>query len=539
MNVLLLITSALFFLWIIRKTIFWVFLWQLKEYRFDRIFIHLRETHQGKQILLSPLFFLKVALIFSYLFIVLNPQWFPFYHFGISVVYLIQVILVGKELYFRSFKRPVPTVKALAVIFITLVVIEVLYSLSLFDIYFWLLILDITATFLIFGIVGIFSFPTELYRDIKVGKAMQKRKEHKNMIVIGVTGSYGKSSTKEYIAQILEKKFNVVKTKGTNNTPIGIADTILHSLKRNTEIFVVEMGAYKKGEITQLCAIAKPTIGVLTAVNMQHVSLFGSLKNTMEAKYELINALPKNGLALFNGNNENSKYLYNNPPEIFKNVKRKKILYIAAKGNYSLGGDITVFDIRAGEDEIKFSVRLRGKIMHFKAPVIGEHSVENILPAIYIAHYLGMREEEIIRAVTLLSPLPKTMTRHMLLNKVTLIDDTFNSNPQAAFSALSYMSAYRQKRIMVLQPMIELGQNASKEHYAVAKKISKTCNILFLTNKNFFSSLIRGIKDGGGTCIVKVATPSQISSFILKNTKKGDVVVFEGKEAANTLHRIL
>lgn len=539
MNVLLLITSALFFLWIIRNTIYWVFLWQLKEYRFDRVSIHLRETYQGKQIILSPLFFLKLVLIFSYLFIVLNPQWFPLYHLGIFFLYCIQVVLVGKEFYFRSFKRPVPTAKALAIIFTTLVIIEGLYSLSLFDVYFWLLVLDITATFLIFGIVGVFSFPTELYRDLKIGKAIQKMREHKNMIVIGVTGSYGKSSTKEFIAQILEKKFNVVKTQGTNNTPIGIADTILYFLKRNTEIFVVEMGAYKKGEITQICAIAKPSIGVLTAVNKQHISLFGTLHNTMEAKYELINALPKNGLALFNGNNENAMFLYDNPPEIFKNIKRKKMLYIASKGAEPLAGDIVAFDIHGGEDEIRFSVKLRGKITHFKAPLIGVHSVENILPAIYIANYLGMLKEDIIRAVSLLSPLPKTMTRHMLLNKVTLIDDTFNSNPQAVLSALSYISIYRQKRILVWQPMIELGKNASNEHYAVAKKISKSCHMLFLTNKNFFSSIIKGIKDGGGTCIVKVATPSQISSFILKNTKKGDVVVFEGKEAANTLHHIL
>lgn len=514
---LFLITAVGFFIWIVRNILFWVGLWQLKEYRFDRVFVHLKETQQGKSLLFSKSSNLKWLIIFAYPFL-------P-YQIIITAIFSFYAFLALKEVYLRLFKRPVFTFKALAIIFLTLLFVFFLFQIPLIDKFVWLLLLDRFAPLIIGFFVFLFSFPTELYRDFKIEKAIKKIRLQKKLWVIGITGSYGKSSAKEYIGQILENKFKVVKTAGTNNTPIGIANTILSDLKRSTEVFIVEMGAYKKGEIGEMCQIVQPKIGVLTGVNYQHASLFGNLKNTIVAKYELIEALPKNGLALFNGNNENAYGLY-------KKTKMRKVLYQSFLNRlFTADAAVYAFNIKVYKEKITFNVHLKGQKLHFEAPLVGIQNIENILPAIFIADYLGMSKTQIKKAVSALSPLPKTMNLQKTADGVSLIDDTFNANPDAVLAALDYMKIYKGKKMLVLQPMIELGKNAKNEHYRIAFQIAKVCDNLLLTNKNFYQEIMKGITDGGGKCAVLVDNPIKLAEFIRENTKRGDVVVLEGKEA--------
>lgn len=543
MNILFYITSIAFSLWIIRNALFWVYLWQLKEYRFDRVLVHLKETYQGKTLLFSPLNVIKILLIFFYGVTVFNPQALLFYQLGVATVFVIEAFLVLRESYNHLVKRPVFTVKAILLLLLTVGSVFLFAPLFLLEKYTWLLLLDRTVPFLVLLFVTVFSLPTEFYRDFQIGKAMNRLKKRKDILVIAVTGSYGKSSTKEYIAQILASKFSILKTLGTNNTPSGIAQTILKGLRRNTEIFIVEMGMYKRGEIAQMCQMVHPKIGVLTAVNEQHLSLSGNLASTMCGKYELMEALPKDGLAIFNGNNENSKKLYYAPPSCegyqAKKTKGRNILFQWFQKKNEGSADISAYSIMSDKDSVSFTAQIGEKRMYLKAPLLGRQTIENILPGIYIADYLGMSPSEIKKAVFSLTPLPKTMIRQELRSGVSIIDDTFNSNPQAVFAAVSYAEAYDGKKIMVLQPMIELGRKGKDEHFKVGREISKTCDYLFLTNKNFYTSILKGIADGGGRCIVKVAKPGEIADFVNKKTTFGDVVLFEGKEAGFALERVL
>lgn len=531
---LLLLTSILFSFWIIKNILFWVALWQIKEYRLDRAMLHFTETLQGKNLFLSPLVFLKWLAIFGYILVIFNRDLSYPYQILVFAIFVVQAILSIYEIFQRGIRRPVFTGKAIVIIILTLVILLLLFGFPLLDSFVWLLILDRLTPLFIFFFVTSFSLPTEFYYDISIEKAKKKLRTRTDLIVIGVTGSYGKSSTKDYIAQILEKKYRVLKTQGTNNTPIGIGRTVIEGLRKDTEIFVVEMGAYKKGEIAYMCDMVRPRIGVLTSVSSQHLSLFGSLENTKEAKYELIQALPKDGLALFNGNNKIVYDLYKKPI----NFLRRKILYKTGTVR-GYKADISASNILPRKTHLSFDVRLKGKVNHFIAPLIGVQNVENILPAIFIAKSLGMTDTEIKKAVSGLYPLYKTMTRHELPNGPTIIDDTFNANPDAVIVAVLYMKLYREKRVLVLQPMIELGKNAEKEHYRVGKEISSVCDYLFLTNTNFYQPLLKGIKDGKGKTVVEVENPFKISKFISENLQKGDIVVFEGKEAAFSLDTIL
>ena len=526
------ITLLLFFIWIIKNILFWVSLWQIKEYRFDRLMLHFRETLQGKSLFFSPLLLLKWVGIIGYIPVILNRSLTFSYDVFVLSIFALQILITLSEVFERGVRRPAFTLKALFIIGLTLSILLLLLGFPLLDSFVWLLILDRLVPLFIFIFVTSFSLPTEFYYDIAISRGTKKIKARNDLIVIAVTGSYGKSSTKEYISQILEKKFRVLKTQGTNNTPIGIARTILSNLRKNTEVFVVEMGAYKKGEIAYMAQMVKPKIGVLTAVSPQHLSLFGSLQNIKEAKYELIQALPKDGIALFNGNN---KIVY----DLYKHTIRRKILYKTSESSVRVGADIFAYNIVPRKTHVSFDVVIKQRTMRLVTPLIGVQNVENILPGIFIGKSLGMTETEIKKAVSLLSPLPKTMNRHEFSNGLTIIDDTFNANPEAVQAGISYMKLYKGKRILVLQPMIELGKNAKEEHYKIGKEAAIVCDYLFLTNKNFYEEVVRGVGMGKGKTIVQVASPHKISKFISKDSTKGDIVVFEGKEAGFVLDAVL
>ena len=508
--------------------LFWVGLWQRKEYRLDRVLVHLRDTPQGRSLLLSPLSFVKWLLIVCYLVFVVSDVPIELFAVLVALLYLYKAIGVLVAFSKHQIRRPVFTAKAC---FLLLLILATLFGMVLLPVvnqFLWLLVIDRVLPIVVFCFVMLLALPTDIYRDIRIQKAMQKIRKHKNLVVIGVTGSYGKSSTKECIAQVLEQKFSVLKTKESQNTPIGIANTILRGLHKDTQVFVVEMGAYKRGEIAKLCAITKPTIGVLTALNDQHLALFGSFQKIKDTKFELIDSLPHSGTALFNATQ----------PEVYEISKRSKrkhtILYAVGRTS----SDVAVLATRVvmTKDKITFDVSMQRKTSRFSAPLIGAHNVENILPAIYIGKMLGMTTEQIRKGIAALRQPTKTMQPKILKNGGTLIDDTFNANPEGISAGLSYLSLYEEKRILVLEPMIELGSGAAKRHEAIGKEIGKTCDVVFLTNGNFAKQIKRGI--GGSKCKVYVKDMSKFIS-IGKKLSDREAILFEGKESAMYLKKLL
>ncbi len=528
MSIILFLANVCFWIWAVRNTLFLTALWQTKEYRFDRMRVHLTDTQQGRRLFFSPVLFAKLAAIIAYGAVVFSTISGNAYDFLVTAIFAWNAFCVFREVRFHTLKRPQFTGKTLVIIALSIGLLFALFWVPIFDQSLWLLLLDRLLPLIIAFFVYVFSFPTEAYKDFQVQKAMEKIKGYKKLLVIGVTGSYGKSTTKEYTAQILRKKFRVAKTKGTNNTPIGIANTILSTLQPNTEIFVVEMGAYKKREIAELCNIVHPKIGILTAVNQQHASLFGGLEKTKQTKYELIESLPKTGLALFNGNNENALALY-------QKTSKKKALYIS---DNSRKADIRAKNIAVFKTHITFDVYCFGKKLRLTAPLIGRHNIENMLPGIYLAFMLGMKKEEISKAVSTLVPPEQTMVRFEI-GGVSMIDDAFNANPQSVISALDYMKVYKQKRLLVLEPMIELGGYAKDEHRKIGRAIGNVCDVVLLTNNNYYNEILEGVQKGKRKCVVHTGTSSEIAAFISENTRKGDIVVFEGKKAGQSLAKLL
>ncbi len=527
------IITGIFLLWIFRNILFWVYLWQLKEYRLDRLFVHLFETIQGRNLLISPLNIIKWAGIFAFVLVAVSDKLTLPYSVFIAGIIIFQSALVLKEVFYHTLRRPVWTKKAIIVVLFSLVFCLIIILFPLANIYLWYLLVDKVTVLIISLFVFFLAFPTEILRDMKVRKAIKKMREYKNILVIGVSGSYGKTSTKEYIAQLLSKKFQVVKTPFSNNTTIGVVNTILSKIKDSTEIFVVEMGAYKKGEIAELATIVRPTISVTTAISDQHISLYGSMENIVQSEYELINVLPKkNGLALFNGNNENTHLLYDL-------TKIEKIIYKYYQKKPGKLPEVGAYDMKVTTHGISFTAVVNGKEFVCKTSLFGAHVIENILPAIFLAGKLGLSVPEIQSGVAHFYPPPQTMEKISLAQNIQGIDDTFNASPESVFSALDYLDLYKKKRILVLGPLTELGINAKKRHFEIGKKASTSCDFLFCLNKNFFKEISNGIKTGKGKCVFEAGSADFVAQKIEAIITLGDVVLFEGKESKMVMKKLL
>jgi len=498
----------------------------------DRLVVHFRETLQGKRIFTSPVNLFKWVLLFLYIPVAFNDTFLLWYELVVGVFFLMQGMFVLRDIFMHKIKRPVFTVKALIISFLSIVGIGAITVSPLINPFAWLLFVDRLVPVVVGLFVFFFFFPTEIQRDIVIRRATKKMQEYKHVLVIAVSGSYGKTSTKEYIAQVLGRKFSVVKTPLSNNTPIGVAKTILEKIEEHTEVFVVEMGAYKRGEIAELTRIVRPTISVTTSISDQHISLYGSLDNVIKSEYELIEALPRNGLSLFNGNSDLMDRLY-------EKTKGKKTYYKWYHHGVPKNATIAASNVLPSIDGITFDVSVKGETFHCFSPLLGIHVVENILPAVFLAKHLGTKTQEIVKAVSVLQPPPQTMVKRELQNNVTGIDDTFNASPESVFSAMDYLQLYKKKRICVLGPLTELGKHAKERHFQIGQKAAQCCDYLFLLNKNFSDDIILGAKHKNKNCYIEIERPEKIAEICRKGTKKGDVILFEGKEAKMVMKKLL
>lgn len=525
LNLLLILLPIVFFSTIFFKTLFWLHLWQVKEYRLDRLVVHLKETIQGRELVFGKRSFVRVLLILAYAITVFG-NFLTVYTTIILGFFIFNSYLTFQTIRARKLKMPDFTAKILF-IFVSICFFSItFYIFAPIDVALWVLVIDLLIPLMIGLEMLLFSIPADFLKDSTINRAIQKRERLSSLLVIGITGSYGKGSTKEYMYSILSQKYNVSKTLETYNTPIGIARALLKDVNENTKIFIVEMGAYKKGEIQFMSNMVKPLIGVLTAVNEQHISLFGSIENTMKAKYELIDSIPNNGISLFNGNNANALKLY-------RKTRKKRILYGVDYARNPIETDILAMNVTVKPLFLRFSITMRGKLYaNFQTNLIGAHHIENLLPGIWIAEKMGMTEHEIKKALLSIFPFKKTMEPYSGINQAILIDDTFNANPASVIAGINYMKIFKGKKYLVLQPMIELGAYAEKHHFEIGKSIGYTCDVLFLTNKNFYRNIKKGIEIAHGKTKIFLLSQQEIANKITE-LSENDVVVFEGKEAGN------
>lgn len=523
MKILLFFVLILWLTKIAKDILFWVYLWQLKEYRRDRMRAHF-ELRSARQLFLNKIFGAKVALFGSSAFFFFDVWQFLFQ----VIVGLMYAAWGGKtihDLYRKRFRIPVITHKAVGIsatalcfVFFLGVLTYAQFSSHLFLLS--LLLLDIFAAGIVSSIVGVLKFPSDFMKRRILAQARLKRQSFKDLLVVGITGSYGKTSVKEYLAHILGGKLKVLKTKENQNTEIGIAKCILDNLNQSYDVFVVEMGAYREGEIKKICDMVQPRIGILTGINEQHLSLFGSLEKTIKAKYELIRALPKSGLAIFNGENDCTRALY-------EKTTIPKRMYALRSFSVSTSPDMTSEKIDFTNTGMQFYVKQNDQRELFETTLRGKHNVLNILGASLAAGELGMTLAEINERVKTLKALPHTLDIKNGINGTKIIDDSYSANPRGVFAALEVLEALKgNKKVLVMYPLIELGKEARDIHRKIAARIDKVCDLCILTSQDFSREVT---KNAVNTEVLVISEPKNIIQKLEKTLKEGDIVLLENR----------
>ncbi len=307
------------------------------------------------------------------------------------------------------------------------------------------------------------------------------------LIVIGITGSYGKTSTKHVVQKILSKRFNVLMTPGSFNTTMGVIKTVRMDLKPTHEIFISEMGAKNIGDIAEICELVKPKYGILTSIGPQHLESFKTIENVKKAKFELIESLPEDGIGFENMDDENIQTL----PEpkckvIGYGLEHENALYRAENIEISSrGSSFKVF-------------KPDGTNAEFKTKLLGKHNIYNILSGVAIASELGMDLETIAYAVSDLEAVEHRLQLKPMGNGITMIDDAYNSNPVGSKMALEVLAQMEgQKKVLITPGMIELGEQEFELNKAFGIYAADACDYVILVGNKQTKPIQEGLKEKG------------------------------------------
>lgn len=352
--------------------------------------------------------------------------------------------------------------------------------------------------------------------------------------VIGITGSYGKTSTKYILHQILSQKYNTLMTPDSYNTPMGICKVIRGELTTEHEIFIVEMGAYKRGDIRELCNLASPEIGILTAVGPQHLERFKSIENIAKGKYELIESLPVDGLAVFNCDNEICAGLADKREQTGSPVRRyateaSPVVSVADTA------DLIATNVRYTDNGLAFTVHANTEKFditdtEIQTRLLGKHNVSNILAAVTVAMECGMEFEEIREAVANVEPVPHRLQLTAGAGGVTIIDDSFNANPVGAKAALEALNEIGEgKKVLVTPGMVELGEREYEENRRLGEQASDVCDLVILVGPTRTTPILEGLKaaEYPSQQIIVALNLEEVKQHLATQVQAGDVVLFE------------
>ncbi|MGZ3873780.1 MAG: Mur ligase family protein [Mucilaginibacter sp.] len=352
------------------------------------------------------------------------------------------------------------------------------------------------------------------YNDAK--KILAQRPD---LIIIGITGSYGKTSTKHFLFRMLSEKYNVLMTPGSYNTTMGVIKTVREELQATHQVFIVEMGAKQPGDIKDICDLVHPQIGILTAVGEQHLESFKTINNVQRTKFELIDALPSGALAVLNADYE---YIANRPVN-----DRETALY--SSDNEKV--DYYIKDISYSARGSAFSVFKKGEhLADFQTKLLGSYNLSNILAGYIVARHLDVPDSSIAFAVKKLEPVQHRLEVKVHANGVTVIDDAFNSNPVGSKMALEVLKAIEGQRKIIITPgMIELGEK--QEHYnsLLGEQIAETCDYAILVGKNITLPIMKGLKNKNypDNQIYVAQNFKDAVNHLSGMTKAGDVLLYE------------
>lgn len=317
------------------------------------------------------------------------------------------------------------------------------------------------------------EYPLNAYYTSKNHKFIieqKKRLSAINPIVVGITGSYGKTSCKKILEFLIKDKFITVATEKNFNTPIGIALTV-QKMKGNEQVFIAELGARKAGDISELCSIAEPQYAIISGVCEQHLETFGSIENIYNEKFKLAKAVAGRGVCVFN---TNDKYVL----RMWKEHVGEKI----AASSYKCG-DVYADGVALSRRGAEFTLHIGKEVRKCVTSLLGRHNVQNIVMCAAMAHTLGCSIDEIAYKIRILPQIEHRL-EYKYANGVNIIDDGYNGNVQGVKSAFEVLSLFPHRRIVVSQGIVELGEKSCELNGDIGEKLSRVADIVILCGVN-------------------------------------------------------
>lgn len=339
--------------------------------------------------------------------------------------------------------------------------------------------------------------------------------------IVGITGSYGKTSTKHYLYRILSEHFDTLMTPGSYNTTLGVTRTVNELLKPYNEVFIVEMGAKNIGDIKEICDLVHPQVGIVTAVGPQHLESFGSIENVCRTKFELVDALPADGLAVVNND--------------FKAAADRPVSNVACQ-RYGIqnteGVRFTAVDIEYDQHGSRFTVRdLEGQFpdLRLSTRLLGECNISNLLAAVAVARHLGVPDSKITYAVEQIKQVEHRLSIKRTPGGVTILDDAFNSNPVGSTMALEVLGKMPGRGIVVTPGMIELGEQTFELNAQLGDVIARNADIAIIVGHYNRDAIVEGLRRSGmpEERVRLVDSFAEAQTVLQPMLKAGDIVLYE------------
>ena len=318
-------------------------------------------------------------------------------------------------------------------------------------------------------------------------KAQKKLKSMNHLKIIGITGSYGKTSSKNILSEILNIKYNALPTPKNLNTYNGLIMTVNNYMDKFTDIFIAEMGAYVKGEIAGLCRLVKPKYGILTTIGTAHLESFGSEQNIIDGKFELIESLPEDGFAILNGDD---------PKQVNYTLKNKvRTIWIGINNKEA---DVVASNIHSTNKGTSFEVQFKNEKekYEFETKLLGVHNIYNILAGIACGREFDISIEDLQKAVKNVQPVEHRLELKPIGN-FYMIDDAYNSNPVGAKNAVEVLSMMPGLKIVVTPGMIELGEKEEKYNRIFGEQIATVADYVVLIGSKQTTPIKEGLLEKG------------------------------------------
>jgi len=388
------------------------------------------------------------------------------------------------------------------------------------------------VSFIYTFIAAIINKPLEHYISERYYKdAQNELSKAPHLNVLGITGSYGKTSTKNVINTVLSKDFNVLMTPESFNTKMGLTRTLREGLKPIHQVFIAEMGAKEVGDIKELCDFVHPTMGIITSIGPQHLESFKTLENVIQTKGELFQAIPSGGTLFLNCDDENIMKLP---------VREDVTIYRYAVGEKAKSPEahkLNVFikSLKLGSRGAAFTLCYKTEkngtgSVDLTTKLLGRHNLSNIVAACAVALHLGVEPSRLPVLVASIEPVEHRLSHRLVADKYTLLDDAFNSNPVGSKMALEVLSHYEGKKKIIITPgMIELGDQADALNHAFGVAMAKVCDVVILVGPKLTLPIQAGLKEENypeENCHI-VKSIHEAYTLLNDLVDQGDVVLIE------------